>query len=82
MTAGGPRTVLITAGDPAGVGPELSLEFLRRAAIGEFADVRPVLFGDAAVFERVAAATGRPLPVVVERDDWVDRATPVLADFA
>ena len=48
----------LTMGDPAGIGPEICLRALRAPAVLKFAI--PVLFGDAAVLERVARATGVP----------------------
>jgi 4-hydroxythreonine-4-phosphate dehydrogenase len=57
--AGRPR-VLITSGDPGGVGPELVLRALAdpgTSGLGEFTAV-----GNPADFERAAAALGLPLP--------------------
>ena len=57
--AGRPR-VLITSGDPGGVGPELVLRALadpRTSGLAEFTAV-----GNPADFERAAAALGLPLP--------------------
>jgi len=48
----------LTLGDPAGIGPEICLCALREPAV--LARCVPVLFGDAAVLKRVAAATGIP----------------------
>jgi len=48
----------LTPGDPAGIGPEICLRALRDPAVLKYAV--PVLFGDAAVLERVARATGIP----------------------
>ena len=48
----------LTMGDPAGIGPEICLRALREPAV--LKRCVPVLFGDAAVLERVALATGIP----------------------
>jgi len=48
----------LTPGDPAGIGPEICLRALREPAVLKHGV--PVLFGDAAVLERVARATGIP----------------------
>jgi len=50
--------VAVTMGDPAGVGPELSLRLLREPSI--LAACRPVIFGDADVLRRVADALNWP----------------------
>jgi len=49
-------------GDPAGIGPEICLHALRAPAVRRFCT--PVLFGDAAVLERVAGAGMPDLAVV------------------
>ena len=46
----------LTMGDPAGIGPEICLHALREPAV--LKRCVPVLFGDAAVLERVAQKTG------------------------
>src|SRR6202000_2448066 len=46
----------LTMGDPAGIGPEICLRALRESAV--LAQCTPVLFGDAAVWKRVAQAAG------------------------
>ena len=48
----------LTLGDPAGIGPEICLRALRAPAVLKHGV--PVLFGDAAVLERVTRATGIP----------------------
>ena len=48
----------LTMGDPAGIGPEICLRALRDAEVRELCV--PVLFGDAAVLERVAKKLARP----------------------
>lgn len=56
--------IAITSGDPAGVGPELSLQL---AALPDLRRVcTPLLFGDATVFRQVASQLALPLPKVVE----------------
>jgi len=48
----------LTMGDPAGIGPEICLRALREPAVLE--NCTPVLFGDAAVLERVAKSAKIP----------------------
>lgn len=48
----------ITMGDPAGVGPEITVKALAKPALYE--RCRPLVVGDAAVLERAAALTGHP----------------------
>ena len=50
----------VTCGDPAGIGPELMLRLLVEPAVLE--QCVPVVFADAAVLARVAAACGLPEP--------------------
>ena len=52
--------VLITSGDPGGVGPELVLRALADPGISGLAEFTAV--GDPADFERAAAALALPLP--------------------
>jgi 4-hydroxythreonine-4-phosphate dehydrogenase len=52
-------------GDPAGVGPELCLRLLANKQVAE--SCIPVVFGDAALLERVALHGSLPLPQRVER---------------
>ncbi len=52
--------IAVTAGDPAGVGPELCLRLLADAEIA--ATATPIVFGSAAVLRRVAETTGLPAP--------------------
>ena len=55
------RPVLgLTLGDPAGVGPEICLRAMSAPAVLKHST--PVLFGDAAVLEKVKQATGIPSP--------------------
>ncbi len=55
--------IAVTMGDPAGVGPEICLDLLNNAALT--AQCTPVIFGNAAVLEKCADATGRPRPELV-----------------
>lgn len=48
--------LLLTMGDPAGIGPEISLQAAASAAVRTVA--RPVVVGDAGVLERAGAALG------------------------
>jgi 4-hydroxythreonine-4-phosphate dehydrogenase len=67
----------VTMGDPAGVGPELGLRLL--AEPPPEADAVPLLFGDAEVLDRCAAATGLPSPdLVIPLADW--KAHPALPE--
>jgi 4-hydroxy-L-threonine phosphate dehydrogenase PdxA len=61
----GPR-VLITSGDPGGIGPELVLRALTDPGIGGLADFTAV--GGPACFHRAAAALGLPRPRVHPAD--------------
>ncbi len=55
------KRILITAGDPCGIGPEIILRALERARLRSFlADA--VIIGDLRVFERAAARLGVRLP--------------------
>jgi 4-hydroxythreonine-4-phosphate dehydrogenase len=60
----------VTMGDPAGVGPELCLRLLDHAGLAQ--ECRPLIFGDADLLNRVAAAAGLPPPArVVAWEDWI-----------
>jgi hypothetical protein len=48
--------IAVTMGDPAGIGPEICLHLLNNAEVSRAC--APVVFGDAEVLRRVAAATG------------------------
>lgn len=48
--------IAITMGDPAGVGPEITLQAIRRADVQEVC--RPVVVGDRAVLQRAASVLG------------------------
>jgi len=50
--------VAITMGDPAGIGPEVTLKALGHA--GVYAQCRPLVIGDRRILERAAAWLGRP----------------------
>ena len=60
MSDGQRPLVGITLGDPAGVGPEISLQALREAAVYE--KTRPVVIGDRMVVEKAAKAGAVPPP--------------------
>jgi 4-hydroxythreonine-4-phosphate dehydrogenase len=66
--------VAVTMGDPAGVGPELCLSVLADPAV--LAVCTPVVFGDAAVLRRVAAACGRAADYRVLVPDALASAPP------
>ena len=60
-------------GDPAGVGPEVCLHLLANPAIAD--ECMPIVFGDAAILQRVAEAANLPLraPVIPEsawNEEW------------
>ncbi len=57
-----PPVVAVTAGDPAGVGPELCFRIVREPDL--LACCRPVIIGDAAVMQQVAAVLQTDMP------DW------------
>lgn len=76
------KTIALTMGDPAGVGPELCL---RAAADPHVLSLcRPVIFGDRPLLERVTAAAGvPPPPPAVTLEEWQARPTddgPLLID--
>jgi len=60
----------ITMGDPAGIGPEIAVKALMEKKIYEIC--RPLLIGDAAVFEQIAALL--KLPVKIHAVSAVDAA--------
>ena len=61
--------IAITMGDPAGVGPELCLRALAAPAVRRLCI--PVVFGDAAVLRRAAAACGLPFSTpAIALHDW------------
>lgn len=60
---GNPRPLLaITLGDPAGIGPEVTLKALAHAEV--FERCRPLVIGDRRILERAAGWLGRALPPV------------------
>lgn len=68
--------VAVTMGDPAGVGPELSLRLLVEPSV--LAECVPVIFGDASVLRRVARECRlAPPAAVVPVDQW--RRSPTAA---
>ncbi|WP_038171469.1 4-hydroxythreonine-4-phosphate dehydrogenase PdxA [Verrucomicrobium sp. BvORR106] len=61
--------IALTMGDPAGVGPEVCLQLLANQEVTT--QCSPVIFGSAAILERVSQATGFPLPdTVIPREAW------------
>jgi 4-hydroxythreonine-4-phosphate dehydrogenase len=71
-------------GDPAGVGPEVCLHLLADQAVAR--ECTPILFGDASVLERVAAATKLPLsaPLISLQQfqaDYQSITTPTIVDL-
>lgn len=73
MSAAKPR-LAITMGDPAGVGPEVSLRALANPELRAVADL--VIYGDPDVLDAAADATG------IEPADWVvDCQSVTLSDF-
>lgn len=61
------RRVLVTTGDPAGVGPELSLKTTHMASE---LDVQLGIIGSAGLLQRVADAVGADLPTVISLDEF------------
>ena len=57
------RTIAVTSGDPAGVGPELCLRLLEDKAIAK--RCRLLVFADADLLTRAAEAAGLPAPACV-----------------
>ena len=61
--------IAVTMGDPAGVGPEVCLHLLADEAIAKACI--PIVFGDAAILWRVAAAADLPLKAsVITPAEW------------
>ncbi len=86
----GPRhkpRIAVTMGDAAGIGPEICLRLLANRQIA--AECTPIVFGDAALLQRVAAHLefefSTDWPVVAARD-WSERHSqlnsPAILDFA
>jgi 4-hydroxythreonine-4-phosphate dehydrogenase len=64
-----PPRIALTMGDPAGVGPEVCLRALAEPALADVCV--PIIFGDAQVLQRCAAATGLPAPKhVIAKANW------------
>jgi 4-hydroxythreonine-4-phosphate dehydrogenase len=77
--------IAITMGDPAGIGPEVSLRLLAHAPTLE--RCTPLLFGDANVLDRVARRCGLgTLPPIVPFAEWEqsssDVTEPTIVNFA
>ena len=62
MTTSTSRPIVITMGDPSGVGPEVTVKALAALDAAEWQDFAVV--GDAAVLGRALAASGLDLPLV------------------
>src|SRR5215813_2303517 len=75
------RIIAIATGDPAGIGPEISLKAALDASVRRIC--RPLLVGDPAVIGRHAAAAGIAAHVNIIADAadarWSDRTIDVLA---
>jgi len=64
-------TIAVTMGDPAGIGPEVSLRLCGQSRVLQ--ECRPVIFGDAGVLERVASQLGIKTPSrIIAVQDWPD----------
>lgn len=55
------RTVLVTLGDAAGVGPEIIAKLFAARPVGLQSGVRPVVVGELAILREAAAALGLPV---------------------
>jgi len=64
-----PPRIAVTMGDPAGVGPEICLDLLAKG--GDAGNYIPIVFGDRAVLEQCAAATGKPAPARFVTEDEI-----------
>ncbi len=67
----------VTMGDPAGVGPELSLRILADPSV--LAMCTPLIFGDADVLARVAEQCKLPRPAEVISPERLSQSPPVAA---
>lgn len=65
-------------GDPAGIGPELSLQLLAHPYLTT--SFTPIIFGDATILERVASATKLPFPKTIVAS-LEDASSPCLLDL-
>jgi len=70
--------VLVTSGDPGGVGPELILRALADPEVGGLADFTVV--GSPASFRRDAEALGLPMPAILPADDSAEGSPGVPAE--
>jgi len=74
-------TIAIAIGDPAGIGPEISLKAARDPAVRALC--RPILVGEPTVIERHARACNLPTDFLVidrpDATDWPDDRLPLLA---
>ncbi len=76
------KRIAITSGDPAGVGPELCLQYLEHLADSP-TNVQPIIFGDASAFRRVAQQLKLGLPKIhLELSDALAETSPAILDFA
>ncbi|MCA9148798.1 MAG: 4-hydroxythreonine-4-phosphate dehydrogenase PdxA, partial [Planctomycetales bacterium] len=77
--------VAISAGDPAGVGPELALRALTEPHV--LAACHPIVFADLSVLTEVSGHLNRPLPAcpTLSLNDWEQRAStlnqPAIVDL-
>lgn len=74
--------IAITLGDPAGVGPEVTVKALARQDV--WACCRPLVVGDAGVLEKAAALVGSQLtfhPITQASQARFDSATPDVLDL-
>ena len=69
MTASNNRPIVITMGDPSGVGPEVTVKALAALDAGERLDF--AVIGDRAVLGRALAASGIDLPLVAPGGDGI-----------
>jgi 4-hydroxythreonine-4-phosphate dehydrogenase len=64
--------IAVTMGDPAGVGPEVCLHLLANRHLAR--NCLPVIFGDAAILDRVARSLGLTLDaVVLSPEQWLSQ---------
>ncbi|GIW81619.1 MAG: 4-hydroxythreonine-4-phosphate dehydrogenase [Gemmatales bacterium] len=65
--------IAVTMGDPAGIGPEVCLRLLKNSSIADHFEI--VIFGDAAILQRVARHLRLPMPQhIVTADQLPSRA--------
>src|SRR4051812_48674151 len=76
--------IAIATGDPAGIGPEISLKAALDQTVRE--SCRPVLVGDPTVIERHAKACGLAAAFGITeqlvRSDWSNGRVPLLACYS